>query len=124
MLRLDTSVGGLEFFAPCCLAGKKKCLRILALSAEFERAEIFEPGTFRDIRSCLQPDPETVQVVVAHVTAVHALDQMIANGCGDARPGLDLGHYSPKTRESEESEDVLLARRRGLPEQLQKDRHS
>src|ERR1700722_1628390 len=29
MLRLDTSVGGLEFFAPCCLAGKKKCLRML-----------------------------------------------------------------------------------------------
>jgi len=46
MLRLDTSVGGLEFFSPCCLAGKKKCLRILALSAEFERAEIFEPATF------------------------------------------------------------------------------
>jgi hypothetical protein len=122
MLRLDTSVGGLEFFAPCCRAGKKKCLRILALSAEFERAEIFEPGTFGDIRSCLQP--ETVEVVEAHVTVVHALDQMIANGCGDARPGLDLGHYSPKTREREESEDVLLARRRGLPEQLQEDRHS
>jgi|GEM_PF-3765816 len=55
MLRLDTSVGGLEFFAPCCcLAGKKKCLRILALSAEFERAEILEPAPFGDIRSCLR----------------------------------------------------------------------
>ena len=98
MLRLDSSVGGLEFFAPGCLAGKKKCLSILALSAELERAEIFEPGTFGDIRSCLQPDPETVEVVEAHVTVVHAFDQMIANGCGDAPPGLDLGHYSPKTR--------------------------
>ena len=88
MLRLDTSVRGLEFFALCCLAGKKKCLRILALSAEFERAEIFEPGTFGDIRFCLQPDPETVEVVEAHVTVVHALDQMIANGCGDARPAF------------------------------------
>ena len=46
MLRLDSSVGGLEFFAPGCLAGKKKCLRILALSAESARAEIFAPGTF------------------------------------------------------------------------------
>ena len=92
MLRLDTSVGGLEFFAPCCLAVKKKCLRILALSAEFERAEIFEAATFADIRPCLQPDRETAEVVGAHVTVVHALDQLIANGCEDARPGLDLGH--------------------------------
>ena len=60
MLRLDTSVGGLEFFAPCCLAGKKKCLR-----QSLNEAEIFEPATFGDIRSCLQPDPETVEVVEA-----------------------------------------------------------
>src|ERR1700722_5541687 len=107
MLRLDSSVGGLEFFAPGCLAGKKKCLSILALSAELERAEIFEPGTFGDIRSCLQPDPETVEVVEAHVTVVHAFDQMIANGCGDAPPGLDLGHYSPKTRRPNSSPNRL-----------------
>src|SRR5580700_6613849 len=30
---------------------------------------------------------------------------------------------SPSKQESEKSEDVVLARRRGLPEQLQEDRH-
>jgi hypothetical protein len=64
-------------------------------------------GTFGDTRSCLQPGPETVDVVEARVTVVHALDQMIANGCGDARPGLDLGHYSPKTRRPNSSPNRL-----------------
>jgi hypothetical protein len=136
--RCSASILLSEFFAPCCLAGKKRCLGILALSAEFERAEILEPGTFGDIPSGLQPDPETVEVVEAHVTVVHA----IANGCADARPGLDLGRYSPKTRRPNSSPNRLagcgsLAARkrpasskkafsfcfRGLLEHLQEDRH-
>jgi hypothetical protein len=86
------------------VADKKKCLR-----QSLNEAEIFEPATFGDIRSCLQPDPETVEVV-GHVTVVHALDQMIAHGCRDARPGLDLGPYSPKTRRPNSSKSFGLLR--------------
>jgi hypothetical protein len=73
-------------------ASKKKCLGIFALAAEFERAEIFEPESLGDVRSCLQPNPELVEVIEADVAVVHALGQMVANGYGDARPGLNLGH--------------------------------
>lgn len=49
----------LEFFARRSLVRTKKCLRVFPLAAEFERAEIFEPGSFRDIWSFLQPNSET-----------------------------------------------------------------
>src|SRR5271155_5845227 len=88
----------LEFFAGRCLAREKECLGIFALAAEFEWAEIFEPWSFGNVRFCLQPNAKTVEVVQADIAVMHTLDQMVPNGCWDARPGFDRGHYSPKTK--------------------------
>jgi hypothetical protein len=82
----------LEFFAGGRLASKKKRLGVLALAAQFERAEVLEPRPCWNIWSGFQPNPKLVEVVEANVAVAHSLDEMVANGRRDSRPGLKLGH--------------------------------
>jgi hypothetical protein len=56
------------------LASEEKCLGIVALAAEFERTEVFEPASFGNVWSFLHPYSELVQIIEADVPVVHALD--------------------------------------------------
>jgi hypothetical protein len=85
----------LQRYASCCVALQQKCLGKLALAAELERAEVFEPWPFGDIRLQIDPDSQFVQVFKTDVAVVHTFDEMVAEGGGKARPAFDLLHGSP-----------------------------
>src|SRR5208337_2742102 len=70
----------LKFFSARYLAGKKKCLGIFALAAQFEGTEILIPRPRGDNRFSLQPNAEMVEIVEADVAVAHSLDQMVADG--------------------------------------------
>src|ERR1035438_9438814 len=71
---------------------------LLAVAAQFERAEVLEPRPRGDVRSGFQPTTEPIEVVEADVAVAHSIDQMVAEGGGNARPAFNLRHYSPKTK--------------------------
>ena len=65
-----------------CLTGGKEGLRVLAFAAQFERAEIFIPTSFRHVRLRFDPDAKLVQVFEVDASITHSLDEMITNADG------------------------------------------
>lgn len=74
--------GGLELATGRCLPGGKEGLRVLAFAAQFERAEIFIPTSFRRIRLRFDPDAKLVQVFEVDAAITHSFDEVITNANG------------------------------------------
>lgn len=90
----------LEFTPHSRLSSEKKRLRIFALAAEFERAEILVPESFWQIRFRFHPETELVQVLQADVAVTHAFDKVVPKRSRESGPGLDLRHLLTEDKAS------------------------
>src|SRR5271169_937011 len=81
----------LQFRSSGRLPWQQKCLRILPLAAEFERAEVFEPVSVGHLGLRFDPKSQSIQVIKADAALAHTLDEMLPAGGRHVRPACDLG---------------------------------
>ncbi len=74
------------------LTDTQKSLGKLSFSPKLERTEILVPPPIGYFGSCLYPESELIQIFKADISIAHALDQVVPERGGKARPGLGLRH--------------------------------